>query len=391
MGVTIREKPKGSGVWWIFVTHNGRRRSKKIGKDKRLAREVAKRVEAKLALGDLGIFKEDKGPCFREYATEWMNITVAATCKASTISDYKGLLKNHILPIFGDKPIKTITRGMIKDFLQTKVNEGYRPSTVTHMKNVISGVLNRAVDNDIIQSNPALRLGKIAKNTDRRRVVNPLTADELNVLLDTFGQWFPKHYALVLTLARTGMRIGEAIALRWGDIDFKGRFIDVKRGFARGKLETPKSGKMRRVDMSKHLTETLARHKVESKKKGLALGLGGLPEFVFTNEVGKPLDINHWRKRVFNKALEKAGLRHIRIHDLRHTYATLRIGKGDNIQDVSNQLGRHSVKLTLDTYSHWMPGKKKNEVDALDELGDLHLSAPYLRPNKKSSVPDQAK
>jgi integrase len=62
-------------------------------------------------------------------------------------------------------------------------------------------------------------------------------------------------------------------------------------------------------------------------------------------------------------------IRAIRIHDLRHTYATLRISKGDNMADVSNQLGHHSVKLTMDVYYHWIPGKKKAEVDELDNLG----------------------
>ena len=74
----------------------------------------------------------------------------------------------------------------------------------------------------------------------------------------------------------------------------------------------------------------------------------------------------------------------IRIHDLRHTYATLRIAKGDSIHDMSNQLGHHSVKLTLDVYSHWMPGKKKAEVDALDDIDYLHPNAPHLHPTPNS-------
>jgi len=97
------------------------------------------------------------------------------------------------------------------------------------------------------------------------------------------------------------------------------------------------------------------------------LGLGEEPEFVFTNTNGEFIDVNNWRRRTFNKALEKAKLRKIRIHDLRHTYATLRIGKGDNIDDVSKQVGHFSTKFTLDVYNHWMPGKKKAEVDALDD------------------------
>ena len=104
----------------------------------------------------------------------------------------------------------------------------------------------------------------------------------------------------------------------------------------------------------------LKNHELESKKKGLALGLGEIPEFVFTNEKGRVIDKDNWRRRVFSKSLTKAKLRKIRIHDLRHTYATLRISKGDNIADVSKQLGHHSVKLTLDTYYHWIPGKKKS-------------------------------
>ena len=97
------------------------------------------------------------------------------------------------------------------------------------------------------------------------------------------------------------------------------------------------------------------------------MGLGAEPEYVFTNSKGGFIDLNNWRRRVFNKALEKARLRKIRIQDLRHTYATLRISKNDNIDDVSKQLGHFSTKFTLDVYNHWMPGKKKDEVDALDD------------------------
>jgi integrase len=77
--------------------------------------------------------------------------------------------------------------------------------------------------------------------------------------------------------------------------------------------------------------------------------------------------VANWRQRVFNKALKKAKLRKVRIHDLRHTYATMRISKSDNIPDVSHQLGHHSPQFTMDFYYHWMPGKKKGEVDELDD------------------------
>jgi integrase len=95
--------------------------------------------------------------------------------------------------------------------------------------------------------------------------------------------------------------------------------------------------------------------------------------------------VNNWRNRVFNKTLKKAGMRRIRIHDIRHSYATIRIQAGHNIADVSNQLGHHSIKFTMDVYYHWIPGKQKSEVDSLD---NLHLNAPHQHPeavpNKKA-------
>jgi len=370
MGVIVRQKIKGKGKpWWVFISHNGKRTSRKVG-SKSSTQEVAGKIEAKLSLGDFNFEEEKPTPTFKEYADSWIKITVPATCKESTNEDYKDILRIHVLPIFKDMRITDISRGKIKNFLLEKVNKGYAGSTVTHIKNVISGVLNKAVDDEIIPANPAHRLGKIVKPKDRKGDMDPLSQEELRKLLDTVqrDKSLKSWYSLFLLLSRTGLRIGEAVALQWGDIDFNSRFIHVQRGLSRGRIELPKNGKTRKVDMSQQLTQALKTHLVESKKKGLALGLGDTPEYIFTNEKGGLLDKDNWRRRVFIKALKKTELRGIRIHDLRHTYATLRISKGDNIQDVSNQLGHHSVKLTLDVYTHWIPGKKKAEVDALDDM-----------------------
>jgi len=360
--------------------------------DKAAAEAVASKVRAKLQLGEFNFEDEKPVPTFREYAEAWIKTTVPATCKASTTRDYQDILRIHVLPVFGDMRATDITRGKVKDFLLDKTNKDYAGSTVTHMKNVISGILNKVVDDEVIPANPAHRLGKIIRTKDRTENIDPLSKEELKKLLDTVQEdkklscWYP----LFLLLARTGLRIGEALALKWGDIDFNGRFIHVQRGLSRGRIELPKNGKTRKVDMSIQLTEALKIHQVESKKKGLALGLGDAPEYVFTNEKDGLIDKDNWRRRVFIKALKKAGLREIRVHDLRHTYSTLRISKGDNLQDVSKQLGHHSVKLTLDVYSHWIPGKKKAEVDALDDQDFMHPSAPYLHPTQKEGLSGNA-
>jgi integrase len=370
MGVKVREKTKGSGIWWIFIDHQGRRKAKKIGRDQKIAEQIAKKVEAKLALGDMGLVenKTVKAATFEEYANTWETLTVPATCKPSTESDYKGILKNHVLPVFGKTTVDEINRFMVKRFLLKKISDGFANSTVTHMKNAISGVLNLAIDDEVLSVNPAHNVGKIFKRQNPKPKIDPFNMDELATLLDTYQIHYPRHYPFLLTLARTGLRFGECLGLQWKDIDFKGRFINIERSLSKGRTETPKSGQARKVDMSRQLTDTLRELKHHRKLETLKRGWVRMPEWVFVSLKGDPYHESYIR-RMFYKALKKADLRKIRIHDLRHTYATLRISKGDNIADVSKQLGHHSVKFTMDIYYHWVPGGSKAEVDGLDGLG----------------------
>lgn len=413
MGVIVRQKEKGKGKpWWVFIAHRGERTSRLVG-DKKAAEEVASKIRAKLELNQFDFEVEEKKPepTFKEYATSWIKTIAPANCKESTVKSYDDLLRLHILPVFGPLKLAEINRGKLKDFFAGKILEGYAKSSVVHMKNAISGILAKAVDNEIISNNLSLGIKIAKKNMDDEEedgedVADPLTAEETALFLKTVLEDMTRPYALssqyplFLLLVRTGLRIGEAFALKWTDIDFNGRFIHVQRGLSMMKIQTPKNGKTRRVDMSLHLTETLMAYRTECKKRGLALGLGDAPEYVFTNEKGKFIDLSNWRRRFFNKALEKAGLRRIRVHDLRHTYATLRIAKGDNIADVSYSMGHHSVKFTLDTYFKYLPGKKKREVDELDKLGSdqeqlkaqneerfsIHSDAPSLHPDEEKGL-----
>jgi len=387
MGVKVREKKKDSGVWWIFIDHQGRRRAKKIGRDKKVAENIAKKVEAKLVLGDMRLEgnKAVTVATFEEYANTWKTLTVPATCKPSTTSDYKGILKNHVLPVFGKSMVNEISRFMVKRFLMQKITDGFASSTVTHMKNAIAGVLNLAVDDEVLATNPAHSVGKIFKRQNLKPKIDPFNMDELATLLDTCQDHFPQHYPLILTLARTGIRFGEGLGLQWNDIDFQGRFITIERSLSKGRVETPKNGQSRKVDMSQQLTNTLRELKHLRKVETLKRGWARMPEWVFVTMKGTPLNHSNWRNRVFYKILEKTSLRKIRVHDLRHAYATLRISKGDNIADVSKQLGHHSVKFTMDIYYHWVPGGSKSEVDGLDDLGSVATKRNLSATNKKGA------
>jgi integrase len=184
--------------------------------------------------------------------------------------------------------------------------------------------------------------------------------------------------ALLCSL-RTGMRIGEVFGLEWGDVDFNGCFLEVRRSIVKGRVETPKNGKTRRVDMSKQLTGTLKELRTQRKRETLSKGWAKVPDRVFVTEKGCTINTDTFRSRVFLKVLEKAGLRKTRIHDLRHTYASLLIQQGESLAYVRDQLGHHSIKVTVDTYGHLVPGENRKAVDKLDDL--TQLSATYPQPS----------
>ena len=350
MGVKVREKIKGSGEWWVFVNHHGERIARKAG-SKPLAKQLAAQIERKILLGDYDT-PEPAGAPFSELAAHWIGTVVPARCKASTAREYRAILRNYILPEFGAMPPADITRAVIRDFLLKQVRSR---STVGHMKAVISGVLNEALERELVQTNQALQLQRLFPRQKRQReAVAPLTADELRHFLTTAKESFPGDYPLLLFLARTGARIGEALALEWGDINWPESYATIERSVNRGEISTPKSGHSRRVDLSPQLMETL------EPMRGSGL--------VFRDQVGRLVNPENWRKRNFARIVAASEVRRFRIHDLRHTYATLRIAKGDNIADVSHQLGHHSVAFTLNTYYHWLPGGKKSEVSGLDSL-----------------------
>jgi integrase len=195
MGVKVREKPKGSGIYWVFIHHLGKRNSKRIGKDKRLALEVAKKIEARLVLGDFDLLDEKhEVGTFGDYAQNWITVSVPATCKPSTLSAYRGILDHHVLPQFGRRPVTEINRLMVKQFLMKKSTAGLASSTVSHMKSVISGALNLAVDAEVIPANPAQRLGKLFRVKNINEDVDPLTREELFLLLEAFRDQYPRDY-----------------------------------------------------------------------------------------------------------------------------------------------------------------------------------------------------
>jgi integrase len=373
MGVKVREKPKGSGIYWIFINHNSRRKSKKIGMDEKLANEVAEKIKAKLVLGEMSIEKMEE-PCstFKEYAELWLSLP--HDWKEATRDSYNLNLNKHVYPALGKSRINDIRRKDLKAFFDNLLISGLSPGTISLVRAPISGVLSFAVDSELIENNPldSLKL----KHKKRSFKIEPLTDDEVGKLLEEAkllkdGYYYPH----ILCALRTGMRIGEIKALKWKDIDFKKRQIEVRRSCRRGRITGTKTDKRRRVDMTPHLTETLKELRTRQKRDSLKNGQP-VPEWVFANKWGKIFSRDTF-ENALNRCLEEANLRRIRIHDLRHTYATIRLMRGHNVGDVSYQLGHSSIKMTYDVYAHWIPGQFKSEVDELDQV---HSNAPQAHP-----------
>lgn len=368
MGVIVKEKVKGSGEWWIFIHHNGRKKTKKIG-DQELAETVAKKIRARLALKDFGFMaeKKDPVPTFKEVARLWL--AEPQNWRESTRETYIFNLKKHIFPKIGKIPIHILTRKKLKAFFSGLIKGGMSPNTVALIRAPIQGVISLALDEEWIEFNPLHNL--IIKNRKSQSTVQPLTDHQAEQLLNQAKVFMDGYYyPHLLCSIRTGIRIGELQALTWDDLDFHNRILEINQSIRKGRTTTPKNHRTRRVDITPHLAKTLKAHKTAQKKAALKSGYQFV-NYIFANRRGNVLDRETY-KNALNQCLHGAGLSHIRIHDLRHTYATIRLLRGHNIGDVSYQLGHSSIKITYDIYGHWMPGKFKNEVDELDILpGDV--------------------
>jgi integrase len=239
---------------------------------------------------------------------------------------------------------------------------------------------NQAIDDEEAFRNPAERMGKFNKKKAGKRI-NPLTREEVQVMLDKAETNFAHYYPLFLCAPRAGLRKGELLALKGIDLDFNGRFIVVQRTFYRGRITTPKNGATRPVDMSKNLAavlnDLLSRKRAAALRKEMEKPAGErkdaatvvnevMEDWLFTTPQGTQLDPSNIQK-IFNKLLTAAKLRRVRFHDLRHTFASLLIQQGESLAYIRDQLGHSSINVTVDTYGHLVPGGNRQAVDKLDE------------------------
>ena len=159
---------------------------------------------------------------------------------------------------------------------------------------------------------------------------------------------------MLFFLLSTGCRKGEALGLKWEDVDFAQGRVSIRRALVQGHLGTPKSGKARSVLLSPALAEVLRTLAAQRRAETLQRGWGEVPAFVFCSETGGTLDARNvtreWHR--VRRAAQKQGVRPLRLHDARHTYASLALASGKSVRWVASQLGHANPELTLRVYAH---------------------------------------
>jgi integrase len=201
--------------------------------------------------------------------------------------------------------------------------------------------------------------------------IKPLDAEQARQLLRAAGgDRFEALYVLAVT---AGLRISELLSIRWQDVDLEsgGTTLRVRRTNSTAKsgpvFTTPKNGKGRSIKLTRHAVEALKAHRATQNAERLKAGsLWQDNGLVFCTHGGRPLDSHNVARTSFKPLLERAGLPDIRFHDLRHTCATLLLSRGHHPKLVQELLGHASVALTLDRYSHVLPGMGDQTAAAME-------------------------
>jgi integrase len=323
-----------------------------------------------------GLLDNDKEiPLFRDLAEQWLETHIKPVKRATTHKRYGSLLRMYINPAIGNIPVNEFRRVQVLQALRTMLNKGLSRASVEQGKNVISGVLEYAIDHEYLETNPThgamKRLG-LPRKTNQKEVT-VFTREEIGAILDTCKSYRLAYYPLFLTAFRTGMRLGELLALRWESINWRQQFIVVDSSWRNGTLTGTKTRKSRRVDLSDQLVVELKRLHTQRKEEALRSGASQVVPIIFHTK-GTYTSQNSVRN-IWKRVLAKAELDYRKFHCTRHTFASLLIADNQPLNYVKEMLRHHSIQMTVDVYGHLLPDQNKSAVNSLDDATIRNLSA----------------
>ncbi len=333
---------------------------------------------------DLGEAIEQTDILFGDFVKRWLETAVKPRIRARSYESYVDKIDNHILPVLEKKHLAHI-KAYDLDALYTKLaDDGLSRATIVFVRGLVHNIFKQAVQWDMMRVNPAKNVGKTpqgAKSKPPMKYFNRAQAREF-FRINGSDRYFPA-YAFLLA---TGVRVGEMMALKWTDIDIPSATVSVtqslywQRNYAGWVLTEPKNKKsVRTLPLERTILGILRDWKLRQELERASAGKRWQDDnFAFTQEDGVPVYLDSLRKR-FKDLLAKAELPILRIHDLRHSFATILLAEGVNVKIVSEMLGHSSIVQTLETYSHVIPGLKEEAARKIESalFGEPELAS-YL-------------
>ena len=367
---SMRSRNYGVGARWQVVWHVDGRRRRRSFRELARAQEFAASLEDDIRSGRY-VDPADAGRTVADVGEEAFRLLVP-TVKPSTWNRYRRDWENHVLPAWGPLPLSALTPAGLGAWI-AGLSDGSAPSchgvalSASSVKGVhvaLAVAVDYAVRNGWLAADP---LGRVAWPKGGR--VEPrayLTVGQVERLAVAAGA----HGVDIRLLAYTGLRIGEALALRVADVDLRRRRLlvartkTVERSGFRETVGPPKNGRSRRVPIIGPLVEPLA---------GLMAGRDG-GEPLLAAPRGGMWTVSNWRNRVFRPAVLAAGLDGVdglTVHSLRHTYASIAIAHGADVKTLQKAMGHSSASITLDVYADLWPDMLDNVADAIGRaVGD---------------------
>lgn len=311
---------------------------------------------------------EHKGVPFKDYAEHWTASRRTKGLKRSTLHSYDQILGKRLLPALGNAPLRSIDRAKVRELAIACHQEGLKPKTIHNIVRAIFCLFSQAIEDGIVQHNPALKPSMMVQLLKKGEHVEVFTHEEEQHILETAKKFWPRDHPFVLTLFRTGARFGEAVALMPEDMNFRDRYMVIERNFTHGhREESPKSGRRREVDLAQDLVAILKEHWALQQAEAALNGRPN-PKWLFSSPEGGIIRSNNFRDRVWKPLLKKSELNYRCLHAARHTFATRLIMAGANLVYVRKQLGHSSIQITVDLYTLWIRRAEREEILQVDLL-----------------------
>ncbi len=364
---TIRQRYES---WYLDFYYDGKRirRDTNIPATKDGLNEVKRVLIPEIAASLLDKVTppyEDKEWTLDAMAEVYWTLKKGSKMREHTLQRNKAHYYNHVSPFFGSREISTILPMELEQW-QNDLLQKYKASTVQKYRSVLYSILDKAVDNDIIQKNPLAKVTAPKVMIDLKpsleEKADPFTEDEMQLILDHANMYKRNHYLrnFILLMFATGMRPGEITALKWSDICFDKKTIQVSRTRIRGKDGPPKTEASYRVVDMLPLAEEALRDQYEHTKNY---------EYVFISSEKKPFYSHDVVGVNFQRILKKTGIKVRVLYNLRHTYASHMIRNGVDIVYISKQLGHENPNITLTIYTRFIEEDDEKRLKKIAEIG----------------------